>query len=249
MISFFRNIRQRLLSQNRVTRYIAYALGEIFLVTIGILIALQVNTWNENRINQKKETGILKDLHQEFQLNKTIIDATILHHRSILIGIKEILNYMGEPKPGIEENQLDSLINLSLDYGNYSPSQTVISELISSGKTSLISSDTLRTLIFAWVNEIENKNEGYQSLDVISENLILPYISKHGSMRNIDSNGMLKGIGRSKFSSSNLLLLQEMEFENHMDNQAWGINNYLLKLEKLQVIIDAILLNTQPQTP
>ncbi len=54
MTSFFRQIRQKLLSQNRVTRYIAYALGEIFLVTIGILIALQVNTWNENRNNKKK---------------------------------------------------------------------------------------------------------------------------------------------------------------------------------------------------
>ena len=49
MISFFRKIRQKLLSENRVTRYLAYAVGEILLVVIGILIALQVNTWNENR--------------------------------------------------------------------------------------------------------------------------------------------------------------------------------------------------------
>jgi hypothetical protein len=49
MISFFRKIRQKLLSQNQITRYLVYALGEIFLVVIGILIALQVNNWNENR--------------------------------------------------------------------------------------------------------------------------------------------------------------------------------------------------------
>ncbi|WP_026952516.1 hypothetical protein [Algoriphagus mannitolivorans] len=47
MISFFRKIRQKLLQQNRVTRYLAYAIGEIFLVVLGILIALQVNNWNE----------------------------------------------------------------------------------------------------------------------------------------------------------------------------------------------------------
>ncbi len=198
---------------------------------------------------KKKEAGILKDLHKEFQLNKQSIDASILHHQTILEAIKEILNLMGQPNPEFTEDHLDSLINLSLDYGNYSPSQTVIAELISSGKTNLISSDTLRTLIFGWVNEIENKNEGYQSLDAVSENLILPYISKNGSMKNIDSKGMLKGIGRSKFPSRNLALLQEVEFENQMDNQAWGITNYLLKLEKLQVIIEAILLHTQPQTP
>ena len=49
MTSLFRKIRQNLLTQNRVTRYLAYALGEILLVVIGILFALSINTWNENR--------------------------------------------------------------------------------------------------------------------------------------------------------------------------------------------------------
>ncbi|TDQ17029.1 hypothetical protein DFQ04_1677 [Algoriphagus boseongensis] len=249
MISIFRKIRQKLLRESKVTRYLAYAIGEIVLVVIGILIALQVNTWNENRNNQKKETGILKDLHQEFQLNKASIDASIQQHQTILEAIKGILNLMGQDNPELSENQIDSLINMSLEYDNYSPSQSVIAELISSGKTSLISSDTLRTLIFEWVQEIEDKNEGYQSLDVVSENLLLPYLTKNGSMKNIDSNGMLKGIGRSRLSSSNLALVQEAEFENHMDNQAWGITNYLLKLEKLREIIEAILYHTQAETP
>ncbi|MDI1324041.1 MAG: DUF6090 family protein [Algoriphagus sp.] len=249
MVRIFRKIRQKLLTQNRGTRYIAYALGEILLVTIGILIALQVNTWNENRIDQKKEAGILKDLHQEFQLNKVSIDSSIQHHRTVLEAIKGVLNGMGKSGPEYSEDHLDSLINLTLDYDNYIPSQTVIAELISTGKTNLISSDTLRTLIFQWVSEIEDKNEGYESLDLMSENLILPYISKNGSMKNIDSFGMLKGNGRSKFPSRNLALLQEVEFENLMDNQAWGVTNYLFKLEKLQAIIEAILYHTQSTTP
>jgi len=49
MISFFRKIRQKLLQQNKVSHYLAYAFEEIFLVVIGILIALQINTWNEDR--------------------------------------------------------------------------------------------------------------------------------------------------------------------------------------------------------
>jgi hypothetical protein len=55
MISFFRKIRQKLLSQNRVTRYLANAIGEIVLVVIGILIALQVNIQKE-LAEEKKET-------------------------------------------------------------------------------------------------------------------------------------------------------------------------------------------------
>jgi hypothetical protein len=60
MISFFRKIRQNLLSQNRVTRYLVYAFGEIFLVVIGILIALQVNNWNEGKKTLEQERRILK---------------------------------------------------------------------------------------------------------------------------------------------------------------------------------------------
>ena len=57
MISFFRKVRQQLLTGNRVSKYLLYALGEIFLVVIGILIALQVNNWNEERkSNRLKET-------------------------------------------------------------------------------------------------------------------------------------------------------------------------------------------------
>ena len=53
MIKFFRNIRQNLLIENKTGKYLKYAIGEIFLVVIGILIALQINNWNEDRKNQK----------------------------------------------------------------------------------------------------------------------------------------------------------------------------------------------------
>jgi hypothetical protein len=62
MISIFRKIRQNLLAQNRVTRYLIYAVGEIALVMIGILLALQVNTWNEGRKRVAHEQKVLKEL-------------------------------------------------------------------------------------------------------------------------------------------------------------------------------------------
>jgi len=49
MIKFFRKIRRQLLTENRFSKYLLYAIGEIVLVVIGILIALQINIWNENR--------------------------------------------------------------------------------------------------------------------------------------------------------------------------------------------------------
>ncbi|MGB0916571.1 MAG: DUF6090 family protein [Flavobacteriales bacterium] len=58
MIRFFRKIRQQMLAENKFTKYLIYALGEIVLVVIGILIALQINNWNEQRKLQSKVASI-----------------------------------------------------------------------------------------------------------------------------------------------------------------------------------------------
>lgn len=62
MIKFFRRIRQKLLNEGKLNRYLIYGIGEIFLVVIGILIALQINNWNEDRKSVKLQKEILKDL-------------------------------------------------------------------------------------------------------------------------------------------------------------------------------------------
>lgn len=62
MLSLFRKIRQNLLAQNRATKYLLYALGEILLVVMGILIALQVNNWNEERKIKENERLLLSDV-------------------------------------------------------------------------------------------------------------------------------------------------------------------------------------------
>ena len=62
MIKFFRHIRQKLLTENKVSKYLLYAIGEIILVVIGILIALQINNWNEYQKQLKTEKEILKEV-------------------------------------------------------------------------------------------------------------------------------------------------------------------------------------------
>lgn len=62
MIKFFRKIRQRLLTENKFSKYLLYAIGEIILVVIGILIALQINNWNQDRIDTRKEINHLKNI-------------------------------------------------------------------------------------------------------------------------------------------------------------------------------------------
>ena len=62
MLKFFRNIRQNLIEQNRASKYFLYAVGEILLVVLGILIALQINNWNISQKERKEEIKILRAL-------------------------------------------------------------------------------------------------------------------------------------------------------------------------------------------
>ena len=70
MIKFFRKIRQNLLMENKTGTYFKYAIGEIILVVIGILIALSINNWNENRKNSNEEIAILQSLDKNLILAK-----------------------------------------------------------------------------------------------------------------------------------------------------------------------------------
>ena len=84
MIKFFRKIRQNLLMENKTRKYFKYAIGEILLVVIGILIALQINTLNQSRIDKKQETQILKSLKKEYVDNLNQLDDKIYIRKKIV---------------------------------------------------------------------------------------------------------------------------------------------------------------------
>jgi hypothetical protein len=96
MIKFFRTIRQKLLTQNRITQYLAYAIGEILLVVIGILIALQINNANEARKARLSEQAVLKNLVQDLRADSLSFSENLasltkinnLHQVLYKIGVK-----------------------------------------------------------------------------------------------------------------------------------------------------------------
>lgn len=73
MIKLFRNIRKKLLAEGKTANYLKYAIGEIFLVVIGILIALQINNWNENRKEKTLERKVLIELMKSLENNCNVM--------------------------------------------------------------------------------------------------------------------------------------------------------------------------------
>ena len=99
MIKFFRKIRYTLMEQNKTGKYLKYAIGEIVLVMLGILLALQVNNWNEARKATKQEVKILTELKNDLATNQNEIIESYVRTNERQKSAVLILNYLEERLP------------------------------------------------------------------------------------------------------------------------------------------------------
>ncbi|MGK0254695.1 MAG: hypothetical protein ACI9OE_002203 [Mariniflexile sp.] len=92
MVKFFRNIRSRLLAEGKITNYIKYGIGEIVLVVIGILIALQINNWNENKKSNLQYFQYLTAIKSNIQEDLMVLDSLIEQREQIIANSKKERN-------------------------------------------------------------------------------------------------------------------------------------------------------------
>ena len=107
MIKFFRKIRQNLLTEGKTGKYFKYAIGEIILVVIGILIALQINNWNEKRKDLNKLTNILQNIAADMREDALTIKETVEYGKEDINRIKSFLNhkdYSGFTRDSLEQS-------------------------------------------------------------------------------------------------------------------------------------------------
>lgn len=104
MISFFRKIRQNLLQHNQVSRYLIYALGEIILVVIGILIALQVNNWKDERKEEKEILNYIQSIKKDIEADISLFDQIINSLNEQVISGNYIVPIMESENPIIQDS-------------------------------------------------------------------------------------------------------------------------------------------------
>lgn len=126
MIKFFRRIRQRLITENRFNKYLIYALGEIVLVVIGILIALQINNWNENRKDAAHLNSILAIFFEDILNDIKDIERVVNHYESKEIAFLKIMND-SITKEEFKELQAPNLITY---YQSFTFEQRALNQII-----------------------------------------------------------------------------------------------------------------------
>jgi hypothetical protein len=250
MIKLFRNIRQNLLKEGKTTKYFKYAIGEIILVVIGILIALQINNWNQNSKQNRIEQQYLIALKEEFTYNRQKLEQVMAINKKNADYALKISNLMGPDIPKITEKEFSIL---AMEMTNweviYHPNQAVLDEIISSGKLSIFRNDTLKFALSSGKGLL-SKIKFQEDEHAVVRRDIIAIMNADGNAKKmiIDAQGDTFDIKESKFKLGNLHLLQSQKLENELTDfilTARYLNrNYYTEMK---AEIDAILkfINTE----
>lgn len=245
MINIFRKIRKQLANDNKPLKYMRYAFGEIILVVIGILIALQINSWNKDRIAKMEEKQILKNLHNEFQENEYLLNEVVdINVKCFNTGVS-IMGLFGKERWEIANYNIDSLIFFSFEKRQFNPSENALQDLLQSGRYQLISNDDLKKSLYQWSQKMLSAKERYSGMDSKIEQDIVPYLSKNYSFKDIDRYGPLNWESKSILKIDKLLIFEDIEYENNVDDLLYRVNDYRNDLIDLQSIIKRILKETE----
>jgi hypothetical protein len=227
MIKIFRKIRQNLLVENKTFKYLKYAIGEILLVVIGILIALQVNTWNENSKINKQELQLLESLQYEFTSNKNELDRSIKKSQLIQKRCEAILANTGNREMKLSKIESDSLINWGLtNIVTYDVSNGIISDIISSGKIQIIKNERIKNFLSNWNGILNDVKEDETWAVNERNNVIYPFLYKHSNYTST-TQSMSQNIEiTSGFDTDYKAVYKFLEFENLVNSQRiWNRKN------------------------
>ncbi|MFH4968386.1 DUF6090 family protein [Gaetbulibacter sp. M240] len=160
MIKFFRKIRQKMLTENKFSQYIIYAFGEIILVVIGILIALQINNANEVSKQKQKANNYKQTLITELKTDLIQLNSLDSLNRAQQGKINNYLSYFKKPEREVKVviKGMDSVTY----YGDFFQSITyTIDDIINTGNLELFNKEIKHTILeFKANQEFYQKNRG-----------------------------------------------------------------------------------------
>ncbi|SDQ93978.1 DUF6090 family protein [Flagellimonas zhangzhouensis] len=206
MLAFFRRIRQQLLSENKFSKYLLYAFGEIILVVIGILIALQINNWNEERKNTQLEKNYLISISTDLEnlsLNtqRIYVDQFDEKIENLLFAKK----YIEVPFAIVDTLQFINTISKGAASfsGFYLVDDEAYQELVSTGNLRLIRNDSLRKDLSEFYTDMKVQAElskRYNTEYGNYINAIRPFNNDNPSYVNLyDVNEFLEELKTKKF--------------------------------------------------
>ena len=220
MIKFFRKIRQKMMNENKFSKYFLYAIGEIVLVVIGILIALQINNKNQQRISFNEEQVLLKILKNDFTNRLNELEFLNVGRQNAVDIIEQLMSLSDNPPENYDDKVMDSLLAMSTTTYRFNEKFATMDMLFNSGKVNSLSNDSLKFLLSNWPANVEEMLEE-QRLIVTNFHELEKSLSKYVSLRDIYqkfswSNYDIPDIGPSTIQKDYKGLLNDTKFENQI---------------------------------
>ncbi len=162
MLHFFRRIRQKFISENRVSKYLVYAIGEILLVVIGILLALQIDTWNTEHKDRQKEKEYLRNLMEDLDTQQQQVNAQI-EHEALMRSLcqKALKHLIAEP---INFDSVNTYL-ATVTRRTFVINDPTFQDLKSSGNILIIRDNSLRKKLLSFYQYLE-----YSALVIKTDN-------------------------------------------------------------------------------
>ena len=159
MLNLFRKIRKSIIGKGKLNRYFFYAIGEMLLVVLGILIALYINNRNQIAQERKVEIKYLQSLKQDLRKDSVSLNNFKYIRNDLIKTIRSLLEMADSGNYDDPESTYNQMVKIGLWY-SFKPNENTFRELINSGNFSIISNDSIRTYLM----EINAINE-----DIISQ--------------------------------------------------------------------------------
>lgn len=236
MIKFFRKIRQQLLSQNRFSKYLIYAVGEIVLVVVGILIALQINAWNNNRSDRQLErqylSSIIIDLHFESEDYKSSVLNRFQSKIEALMLAKKYAygnHFIADTLDFLNKVGIGGVFSIG---NNYDLGPTY-QELISTSNFKLIKNDSLKMRIIGYYTltmDVSQYANNLRSGYARYINSLKPFNARQRDyIYPLDINRMLNRLTTEEFID---LINQELTFAYSFNYRVEFLNQRALELKQ-----------------
>ena len=170
------------MSEDRYSVYLLYASGEIFLVVIGILLALQIDNWNEERVKRNTEQLLIANLKMEMLSNQELLDETMFYNAKSREGARKTLEFYRGVKPIEYYQEVDSLLALIQWAWTYDPSMGALNSIKMSGHLNSVQNAELRAMITTYEDRINDaREEGMLIRDMIV-NKFVPAVNQYISL-------------------------------------------------------------------
>lgn len=220
-------------------KYARYTIGEILLVVAGILIALQVNDWNDNRKDILKRNSLVKSLKVEFTENLNQLDTILAYDSLVVESSLEFLKLKVDDPIVKDSNYMALLLQNTSWNWTYDPQNGALRSGISSGDINLITNEKLINALFGWRDVVADAKEN-EDRSLFTRLEAKTVIEKH--VRNVDYRSKDRTeLGQSKFKSDYEALLRDPLFEDYISDRYSRMLDAVLELETVRELNVQIL--------